>query len=225
MKLLTVPARAKALLRRLRHDRSGLAMIEFALTTPFILAMGVYGIETTNYALTHLRVSQIALSLADNISRAGADSALSLKQLRESDINEALYAAKMQGASLGLTTNGRIVLSSLERNSDGGQWIHWQRCLGLKNYNSTYGVQGAGVTGTSFTGMGPAGQQVQAPDDAAVMFVEITYDYQPVIGRAFIGTRQLHQTAAFISRDQRDLTQVYNTNPVATASACNVYSS
>jgi hypothetical protein len=217
-------ARVKSLLRRLRGDRSGVAIIEFALTTPIIVTMGVYGIETTNYALTNLRVSQIALTLADNISRAGADSALSLKKLSESDINEALYAAKLQGASLDLTTQGRIVLSSLERNSSGGQWIHWQRCLGLKHYNSTYGVEGDGATGTSFTGMGPA-PQVQAPVDAAVMFVEITYDYQPMIGAAFIGTRQLHYTAAFITRDQRDLTQVYNNAPAATVSACNVYTS
>ena len=148
---MSVTARP-AFLSRFVADRSGLALIEFAFTLPIVLGIGLYGLEVANLALTNLRVSQIALALADNASRVGLASALNTQQLREVDINDVLQAARKQGQSINLTTNGRITLSSLENvqqsyDTAPVQRIHWQRCLGLKgqlaadsSYNSSYGI-------------------------------------------------------------------------------------
>lgn len=130
-------------LRRLRRDRSGTAMLEFAFSLPIVLGLGAYGLEISNQALLQVKVSQIALNLADNASRVGVFSSLNSQQLREVDINDVLQAARYQGQSIALTTNGRIILSSLEGDSTGVQRIHWQRCLGLKSgtgYESSYGI-------------------------------------------------------------------------------------
>jgi hypothetical protein len=128
-------------LRRLGADRRGVAMLEFALSLPIVLAVGLYGIEVSNLALTNLKVSQIALALADNASRVGVANQLAQQQLREYDINDVLQATRLQGADIKLTTNGRVILSSLEE-SGGVQRIHWQRCIGLQKgagYDSSYG--------------------------------------------------------------------------------------
>ncbi|WP_414902945.1 TadE/TadG family type IV pilus assembly protein [Sphingomonas flavalba] len=208
---------------RLRRCESGVALVEFAFSMPIILGMGMYGLEVTNYAMTHMQVSQIALGLADNASRIGQDSALSLTQFRESDVNDTFEAAKKQAGKMDITTHGRIILSSLERNADGGQWIHWQRCIGLRQYDSSYGVEGDGATGTSLPGMGPATERITAPDKNAVMFVEISYDYQPLISDTLIGKPKIRYTAAFIVRDERDLSKIYNPAPEATKATCNKY--
>lgn len=128
--------------RRFQRDQSGLALIEFAFTAPLVIALGLYGVETANLALANLRVSQIALNLADNASRVGMQSSLATQQLREVDINDTFAAAKIQGLGWDLTTRGRITVSSLEADKDGKQTIHWQRCLGTKSgagYDSSYG--------------------------------------------------------------------------------------
>lgn len=193
-------------LRLLRVGASGVALMEFAFALPIVLTIGLFGIETANLALAHLRMSQIALNLADNVSRVGAQSALSLTKLRESDINDSFDAARLQSDSFDIGTRGRIILSSLERNATGGQWIHWQRCMGARNYTSSYGVAGNGATGNAFLGMGVAGAEIKAPSsNGAVMFVELYYDYKPLVGMAVFGTTVLHYTASFIVRDQRDL--------------------
>ncbi|WP_430634705.1 hypothetical protein [Sphingomonas hankookensis] len=105
-----------------------------------------------------------------------------------------------------LTTNGRVTISSLEMK-DGEQWIHWQRCVGLKRgagYDSTFGAEGAGGTsGTPFHGMGE-GMRVKSPANSGVIFVEINYDYIPLISNYFVGTRKLQQVASFIVRDNRE---------------------
>jgi Flp pilus assembly protein TadG len=43
---------------RLSRDRSGLALLEFALSMPIVLALGLYGVETANLALANLRISR-----------------------------------------------------------------------------------------------------------------------------------------------------------------------
>lgn len=153
-------ARPTALLKRLCDNRSGLALIEFALTAPLVVALGLYGVETANLALANLRVSQIALNLADNASRVGVQSSLVTQQLREIDVNDTLTAARVQGKAWDLTTRGRITLSSLEADGSGNQTIHWQRCLGTKSgtgYDSTYGrtTALAGIPSTANNALAP----------------------------------------------------------------------
>src|SRR3546814_19608491 len=97
-----------------------------------------------------------------------------------------------------------------ERNAYGGQQIHWQRCYGDLDVASSYGEAGDGEEGTDFPGMGPDGAEVTAAAGTAVMFVEVYYDYQPLLYGKVVGKRRMHSTAAFNLREARDLTQVYN---------------
>lgn len=213
-------------LARLRDDVGALALIEFALSMPIILALGGYGVELSSLALANLRVSQYALELADSASRIGVDSGLQTYQLRESDLNDVLQGVRLDGASIGLTTHGRVTLSSLEGQSDGTQLLHWQRCIGLKDgadYASHYGTPGSGTGGQIVTGMGDSGDQVTAPAGSAVMFVEVNYQYQPLFGQLFVNPEVIHYTASFIVRDHRDYSQIYNPAPAATPASCSTY--
>ncbi|MEY4270023.1 MAG: hypothetical protein RLZZ58_1239 [Pseudomonadota bacterium] len=212
--------RAKARLRQTIRDRRGVAMIELGLSFPLLLLIGFGAIETSNLVITHTQLSQIALTVADNASRIRSESALALPQVREADINQIFTAANLQGAKLDIENKGLIILSSLEQNSEGGQWLHWQRCYGKKAGESSFGKQGDGSTGTSFPGMGETGAEVVASDNSAVMFVEIHYDYEPLLFGAIIPDRAIKYTGAFTVRDKRDLTQIYNPDPVAPVADC-----
>lgn len=228
---------------RLRQDVSGIALTEFAISFPIMLALGMYGIDTANLALTHLRVNQIALNLADNASRVGANNSAGVQEMREIDVIDVLQAAIDQGAPLDLATNGRIVLSSLEKNASGTQRIHWQRCIGSMTgatFESHYGqvknVDGSpevdanrngtieesekqyqGATATN--GMGESGFKVNAPiNSSGVMFVEVNYRFTPMFG--WISSQSdIRQVASFIVRDSRNFDNIFNPNS-ATPSYC-----
>lgn len=214
----------RSLLARLRHDRSGVALIEFAYTAPLLLLIGMTGGELANLVLTHLRISQAALALADNASRIGTASELAVKQVSEAEINEVIAAIDMQARQLGLMQHGRVILSSLQVNADGGQWIAWQRCKGLKRVSSTFGFAGDGRTGTGFPGMGPASNRIRAVPDSAVMFVEVSYNYQPIFAPGSLAPQTIHYTGAYTVRDKRDLTTLYNPAPSAGVLDCSQYS-
>lgn len=217
--------------RALRQDESGLALTEFAIGFPIILALGLYGIDMANLALTHMRVSQIALNLADNASRVGSSSTLSTQQLREVDIEDVFQAAKTQGTGIELETKGRVILSSLEKDKDGNQRIHWQRCFGSKTgaaFESHYGkatnTDGsssapADVGTTATNGMGQTGAKVNAPvNDSGVMFVEVNYEYTPMFP-GLVSSSTIAYIGSFIVRDPRNFSQLYPSSGV-TASTC-----
>ncbi|MFW2853153.1 TadE/TadG family type IV pilus assembly protein [Sphingomonas sp. TX0543] len=236
------PRGARALLHRLASDTSGLALLEFAFSMPLVLGMGMYALEAGNLALANLRVNQIALNLADNASRVGLTSPLSIQQIREWDINDVLQAARVQGSGIGLTSNGRIIISSLENvqqsyDSAPTQRIHWQRCVGLMSgtgYDSSYGTTSA-AAGTDATsgnqgtpapsGMGDPTALVNAPSGAGVMFVELNFKYKPLVTAYFVGIPRIHYVASFVVRsDKRDYAQIYNPTPAAPRSTCDKYS-
>ncbi len=222
--------------RTLRKNCSGVAAVEFAYTLPLFMSVTAYGLEMANLAVDSQKVSQSAMALADNMSRIGLKSALATVQLRESDVNDSFIGIQKQSTTLNLTTRGRVILSSLEQNSSGGQWIHWQRCIGMKNVTSSYGTQGTGATGTSFLGMGSlASARITAPAGAAVMFVEIVYDYQPLFFTiqmpdalsSISPARTIRYEASFIVRDNRDMSGagIFNPSPTAPSKTCGTYSS
>lgn len=232
--------RPKALWRRLARNRRGVAMIEFAFAGPVVLALGLYGAEMGNQALTHMRISQITLALADNASRMGQMGANNIEQMRDGDMNDVLQAARLQGAPLKLGTYGRVTISSLEyiqQSYDSGrvQRIHWQRCMGMKRgagYESSYGTTSAtaGSTATSSdagtsapNGMGDPGRMVSAPADTGVIFVEVNYQYQPLVSAWLAKPFRMHYVASMIVRNNRDFRQIYNPLNSAAPSTCDLF--
>ena len=214
-------ARARLNARRIGRDNRAIALIETAITLPTLLLVSFGGLEIANLMLVHTRMSNIALAVADNASRIAAGSNLAAPQVREADVNDVFTGAQIESGTFDLNTRGRVILSSLEINPDGGQWIHWQRCYGALSVSSAYGPQGTGATGTAFPGMGDTGKEVRAGVGSPVMFVEISYNYQPVVlPSLYASTVQIDYEAAFAVRDARDTTQIYNPAPTATVRTC-----
>lgn len=213
-------ARAGVRLRGIGTDVSGVAMIEFAFTAPIILGLGILGTETAHFVVTHMKVSQVAMQVADNASRVGEQDVLVARKVYEDDINDVFAGARRSGESIDLMARGRIILSSLQQNADGGQWIAWQRCAGEKNFTSSYGGEGDGENGTGFAGMGDAASPITASAGTAVMFVEISYDYGSVTPFELFDNREIRYTAAFNVRDQRDLSQLYPSVSGQDAATC-----
>lgn len=199
-------APVRSFLRRLRDDQRGVSLVELALATPVLLTLGLYGTEMAYMATINMAVGEIATSVADNASRLGqTDNSAVTPTVTEAMVDSVMAGALIQGNSFSFTTRGRIILSSLEKSGT-RQYIHWQRCRGTLARTSAYGAQGFGLTGTTLAGMGPTGSQITANTGSAVMFVEVFYQYQPLFGTMFAGTPTFKREAAFIIRDDRNLT-------------------
>lgn len=208
--------------RRLATDCRGLALLEFGLSLPILLLLSLTGAEITNYIISRMRVSQIALHLADNAARIGSGSQLQAKTINEADVNDLLTGAGLQSGELNLFANGRVIISSLEPDpaNSGKYRIRWQRCRGAKTaQTSAYGNAGA----TNLSGMGKTGRLATAPADGVTMYVEVYYEYQPLLKAALAPNSNFREEASMMVRDRRDTVGgtngVYQVNGV-TASTC-----
>ncbi len=248
--------------RRLLRDDRGTPMIEFALTLPVLILMGLGGLEAANYGIACLRISQIAMTAADNAARVR-------DQITEGDINEVMTGAKFVGNGIDFAAHGRIVISSLEARTDVTnpatstspilQWIRWQRCAGAKSFSSNYGTPktaaGATIsdgteafrtdgvtasaspsnqanstptngTATTTAGMGPDTSpkiQAAAATGTAVMVVEVSYDYQPVVGPGWISPTTISAVRAFNVRQRTDQVLKFGTVAYADIARCNKF--
>lgn len=189
-------------LASIRRDEGGVALVEFAFSLPVLVVLSMAGLETANLALAHMRVSQIAMLVADNAARVRSS-------IDEADINEIMTGAELSSESLKLKANGRIFLTDLEPNGLPspltGQYIRWQRCWGQGSFTSSYGVAGDGLlTALLPLGIGPTNNKIAAGSGTAVMFVEVAYNYQPLVSNTLFGAKVIRYTSAFTVRERTD---------------------
>lgn len=190
------------LFSRLRGDRRGLALLEFGFTLPIVLVMVTWGIELANYGIAILKVHQIAATVADNAARV-RDS------IAEGDVNEVIEGGKVVGQGLDFASRGRIVISDVVPNgltgTAAGQKINWQRCGGALNDPDSqpkYGTTGKGATDNTLPYMGGASKNIAASANSAMMFVEVTYKYKPIVPFSFIKEQILRSEASFTVRER-----------------------
>ncbi|MEI6642669.1 MAG: hypothetical protein WCL10_11580 [Novosphingobium sp.] len=216
----TAFGRVRALCTRFAHDTGATSAVELGLALPFLMGLALTGVEVVSLALIHVKLNQLAITVADNASRAKQTQVNGAPQFREYDVNQVFRAAALQAEDLDIPNNGRVILSSLQVNSSNGQWIAWQRCWGKNTWASRYGVQGTGATGTAFKGMGYTSTKMTADTGTAIMFVEIAYNYKPFFLGSILPAKLIRKEAALYVRDDRDLTQIYNPSPTQTVASC-----
>ncbi|MDG6079217.1 pilus assembly protein [Erythrobacter litoralis] len=173
------------------------------MAVPLFLTLVLTGLELANLALSHMRVSQMAMSVADNAGRVTAG-------IDEANIHEVFAGAEVIGEGLNFKPHGRMVLSSLEDNRQTndarrGQTIRWQRCWGEdRAVKPAYGKEGDGANNASLKdGLG-SGARITAATGTAVMFVEVEYKYQPLVSTAFFDPPTIRYESAFNVRGRQN---------------------
>lgn len=185
-------------------------MIEFALSLIFLVPVAMVGIELANLAVVTLRLNQLAMMVSDNVARYRGS-------IDEAQVDEVMTGVAFAGRNIDFGTRGRVIVSTVEGNGQAGTQagykITWQRCFGAKNVNSSYGREGAGATdATLATGIGPTTNKVKPVDNSALIFAELRYTYQPIVGTGFMAPRELSSLQSFTVRDRSSQTLTNTTN-------------
>ncbi len=209
----------------LAQNERAVVLTEFAFAAPFLLIMGLLGLELVNYMVVHQKASQTAVLVADSAARK-------LVQIDERDIEEIFFGAQVSGQTVDIGANGRIVLTMLTDNGrsgeENGDWIRWQRCYGQygedRDLASQYGKEGDGAGDNSLaSGIGPEGAGVQAFPGGPAHFVEVYLDYKPLFlfdndfTKRIFGTRsEVYYSAAIMVRE-REIQSIANQTDIPEA--------
>lgn len=141
---------------KLRRADGGMAIVEFALVLPAMLALAFGGIEVTNALICKSDVSNMASSAADLIAQES--------QVSTTDMNN-VFSALGSLIYPFPATSAKIVITSVIDDGHGGGKVDWS-----KAYNGTARAQGSAVivpTGLLTTG-------------GSVVLSEVTYTYTPL---------------------------------------------
>jgi hypothetical protein len=94
--------------------------------------------------------------------------------------------------------------------------INWQRCWGDLAVGPAYGVEDDGRDDSSLAqGMGPGGNRITSVPGTAVMFVEVSYDYQSLISDTILPVAgRIRQESAFNVRGRQN-NNISNTQNLA----------
>lgn len=192
------------LARRIGNDDEGVTLIEFAFLAPLMVLLIIGGSELAYLAQAHLRVSEIANTVADNASRV-------ITATDETDVYEVFAGAEVMGEALNFEDNGRIVLSSLQENGEtgpkAGQVIRWQRCWGDLDVDPKYGDQGDGAADDSMKdGMGPEANKIISTNGNPVIFAEVSYKYKPLFLNGILSEHNVRYESSFSMRDRANRT-------------------
>lgn len=197
------------LLRQLRCQSHAVSTVEFALILPLFMTLGMYGAEIAWLNAASMEASQVALALADNASRLGqTDNSGVTPTITASDVQSVLTGALEEGSDIGLAENGRVILSSLEVHPvTSKQYIHWQQCMGTGKQASSKGKpdQTGSAIAAIASGMKIGGKTITAPNKSAVMVAEVWYTYHGLFGTMFVQPITIHEQAAVIARDDRNV--------------------
>lgn len=162
---------------KLRRADSGMAIVEFALVLPAMLALAFGGIEVTNALICKSDVSNMASSAADLIAQESLVST--------SDTNN-VFSALGSLIYPFPTASAKIVITSVIDDGHGGGKVDWS-----KAYNATARAKNTAV-------VIPAGLMTTG---GSVILSEVTYTYTPL--KSIFVKMPITMTNTFYSHPRR----------------------
>lgn len=174
----------RTLLRRLRRDRRGAILVEFAMTFPILVTLILGGLETGRYVLLQQKLHGVAVSMADLVSQA--------ETLTTAELDNLFAAVGHMTRPFNLGADGVVIVSSVSASDGNPPVINWQRA--------------GGGTGTTGSALGAAGDDANLPpnllvrDGETVIVAEVYYNFTPFLGGKFLSPSELFNQAFYRPR-------------------------
>ena len=185
-RLLLIRNRLKAWL----GDERAVAAVEFALVLPLLLALYLGSVEASRLYTADRKVSTLASSMADLVSRQKG-------VIKLSTLNDYFTAATTVMRPLSTTGLGQVV-SLVQINSSGTATVKWSQASG----------QGANREVDSPFPLAASARINQLARGASgwLIAAEVFYSYEPMLGYIIRDAVQLRHTEYFLPRFEEEIT-------------------
>ncbi|MEM7688088.1 MAG: hypothetical protein AAF291_03625 [Pseudomonadota bacterium] len=172
------------LVKRLRAETSGLALIEFAYTLPILVGFGLVGIEFTNVVLAHQKSERVASTLADTV--AGNQVPPNERQIRDM-----FEAVQLISAPFSFDPEGNVILTAVvgaydEDDEEIQNKIAWQRCVAKDKFKSDIGDE---WTTSSDIAEGPGVDlpgEIELAQNEMVIIAEVFFPYTEIVSEEMV---------------------------------------
>jgi Flp pilus assembly protein TadG len=181
---MNVPASADRHLHGFLEDCQGLSAVEFGLMLPLMLALYLGSVEISNGIAADRKVSLTARTVADLASR--------MTTIHNVDINNILNASSAVIAPYRVS-NLKVTVSEVSMDSKGKATITWSDTL-----NGSARAVGQAVTVPT----------ALAAPNSSLIWGEVQYAYNPVLGYVLTGTITLTEQIYMAPRLSSTVTRI-----------------
>lgn len=170
-------------LRLLAADSQGVALVEFALTLPFLLAMFMGTVEYSRYILINQKLDKTVNTVGDVVAQS--------EEVTTGEIDVLFGAVQHIMEPYSFNSNGRIIITSVSQ-TNGTPKVKWQYAGGgTMTHNSSVGAVNA-------TAALPGGMTLYDGED--IIVAEIYYNFTPMMVQDMLGTKSISKIAVFKPR-------------------------
>jgi Flp pilus assembly protein TadG len=169
---------AAGLLRRFRQDSRGVALVEFALIFPMLVALYFGGFEVCNMTATYRKLTDTTVEVANVTAQ--------YPTLAAADV-ATIFAATSQIMAPYPTTSLQIVLSEVTTDASSNATVTWSQ-----SYNGATALA-IGSAVTLPTGL--------AAPSSNYILVQTVYNYTPTVGSTFVSAVPMTSSIYIIPRN------------------------
>lgn len=173
----------RTLLRRIRADRRGGVIAEFAAAIPVLVLMLMGGVEVSRYALLNQRLDRLATVMGDLVSQE--------ETISQAELTAIFEAAKSVAWPFDMTTSGKVIVSAVAVPTPPNPEITWQSASGNLAVSSKLGAQN--TKPTLPTGLTVATGQT-------IIAAEVFYHFKPILIGALVPEQNVYYKAFFRPR-------------------------
>jgi hypothetical protein len=161
--------RLATLFLRFKRDQRGLAYLEFAICTPFLLALLMGAIEVTRYILIAQKVEKVAVTISDVVAQGST--------ISNAQLDTIIAAAQQVMLPYSFGANGYVIISSVKQtgtpSSGNPPRVSWQYTGGGTWVQTSH----VGSPGTSATL--PSSIALNNKDN--IIIAEVFYNFRPLV--------------------------------------------
>jgi len=168
----------RSLFRRFGRDQSGVAAIEFALVLPVMALILLGCFEVPRFVMIYQKMARTSAGVADLVAQA--DDPLTTNQ-----INDIFTAGGIMMQPYDVSTNGVIIITSINNPGASGVTNTWQMRKGSVATVSKFGIQGANPTGKIPAALSPGSNE-------EVLTAEVYFNYTPIFKTFIFNGSQLY---------------------------------
>ncbi|MHA1568583.1 MAG: TadE/TadG family type IV pilus assembly protein [Alphaproteobacteria bacterium] len=182
--IAAIARRGRRILARLRRDRRGALLPEFALAMPILVLLSLGGIEVSRYILLHQKLDRVVATLGDLTAQA--------ESLTVAEMDNLFEAVGYVIKPFEMAANGTVIVTAISASGGGSARVDWQRSGG-GSYPATSSFGAPGGSATL-----PSGFVVR--DGESLVVAEIFYSYAPWVVGGITEAKELYARALFRPR-------------------------
>lgn len=164
-------------------SQSGVAMLEFSISLPFLILLLFGSVEATRYLIITQKVDRVANTLSDVITQS--------EKITSTDIDQIITATGQVMQPYDFSADGYVVISSVSKNGSNEPVVNWQYTSTGTIHSSQIGTSGSTATMPSnFTMV----------DKDTVIVTEVFYNYTPILSNLIYSSSSLYRISIYKPR-------------------------